>query len=509
MSMKMKSLLSRTWLIALGIGAFTLASCTEKGNLNDDEQVKSNDNITVTVGEDMSGDGSGAVCLDAKDPLMQQMIMQSVADELMTCVSMGDFDYYNSLSNCVDQDYGSTSRCGIKTPIVNNCFGNMMSAITMCCKPQPSCPGTQPSQPEIDGPNAAAASSTDNTHYLTDFNLLYVLTNLKGHFTAGDDGWDMKPAANLQFTFTDQDGAKAVLKVLRTGKTKNVRMYDSADYSAFQALDLEQWLDMPDYTFATGTPEDGVMIDVPEKITVTYSAGGKERISVEVKTNLNTIKEETLYRSLNAVTASSTVKMGDYSFFARNILTTTGKQAGVEYSVSKKNKVLVTECVSADNWQESDLKGTIDDLSLSDIVSKMASAGIRINILQKMQMNIKINDGKAIKEAINAYNANIYSETVAKNSALKFNANAFGGIYYNAPGKQASFRLEPFSKEYRTWYGTTYIIENQWQLYPVFAFGNSTSYSLMEGVNFFGEDNFKNVLDPFESLLNIFGSMRN
>lgn len=324
-------------------------------------------------------------------------------------------------------------------------------------------------------------------YYYTDYSRLYAASNFTGHFTAKDGYWDYSKADDLQFIFNDQNGKKCVVKLTTSGSSKEVYVGDEEDYDY-------------DYDYSTGNYIEYIdnyenYIKIPEKITISMTQNGSSIISLTLTTDLSSVagEEFNLEKDKYAVTAN--VKIKDYEWNLTKASYKAQENAQISMNFKKGSTTIVSMSAYIDakvdfeedeDYEDSEVEVTSAKnakLNFSIMDDKVAVKG---NCLDVIKFNNKMEDAEDYCDEETAYKSYINEA----NEMLDLY------VYYNGTDtKQAYVNLEPF-------YDDGYYYGGEWDCEPVIRFADGTSYSTFEA--FFDEDDFKDLINTFEKLIEDF-----
>lgn len=384
----------------------------------------------------------------------QKQKLKDAGLELTGKFSASDFRYYSDLSEHVDgtlfEDYRTTE--------LEDWYEDCLDVITSFLHKEES-------------------SNPWGYNYVTTYNKrIYAASAFKGHFKAQNGRWVRTDADDLQFTFPDQTGATCVVRLAAGGRTKTVYVSDTEDWD--WAYDTQYITVRENY------------LSVPENVTLTLTQNGLTKVSVSVKTDLSSMAGEEFDLSRDAFSATADVKVDSYAWTVSRAAYRAGGQAGLASELKKGGQLLLSVKASADRLGfDAD-----DELTAGDKVTFEA------DVLGKVQFKGEISNIKDFVNYLKRADENNDSE-----SSFKSNLNMAGnllktGVYYDGnPTRQAGVKLEPFS--YRAPWGG-----EDWWYEPVIYFDqDGSSVSILE--DFFNEEDFGEVIDKFEQLVEDFREM--
>ena len=175
------------------------------------------------------------------------------------------------------------------------------------------------------------------------------LSQFKGKFVAGKEGWTKSNADDLQFEFKDQNGITCVLTLKTSGKTAKVYVGETwGDCKYEPTIDGE-------YSKRIDVIEKNYVY-VPEHITTTLLQGGNTLVSAEVNIDHSQFSGPEYDLSKDAVSTNATVKINNYVWVVdRAAHNSKEGSAYVKGSMSKAGKTLVSfEASAADTKLDED-----------------------------------------------------------------------------------------------------------------------------------------------------------
>lgn len=383
----------------------------------------------------------------------QKQKLKNAALELTGKFSASEFQYYSDLSGHIEgtlfEDYRTTE--------MENWYENCLDAITSILDKEES-------------------EGYEGYHYVITYNKrIYAASAFKGHFTAQNGRWIRTDADDLQFTFPDQTGATCVVKLTTSGRTKTVYVSDTEDW---------------DWTYDTQyiTVRKNYL-SVPENATLTLTQNGQTKVSVNIKTDLSSMAGEKFDLSRDAFSATADVKVDNYTWTVSRAAYRANGQAGITSELKKAGQTLLSVKVAAD-------KVGFDEDSELTAGEKVA---FEANVLGKVQFKGEISNLKDFVNYLKRAGENDRSESSFKSNLNQANSLLKAGVYYDGNQTwQSGVKLEPFCD--RGYWG------EEWYFKPVIYFDqDGSSYSIFE--DFFNEEDFKEVIDKFEQLIEDFSEM--
>lgn len=458
----------------------------DDGDDDGDDDDDDDDDILPNPGDPLPG-------ADAMSPEQQQVKMQQVGQKALSYVSANDFRYWRDLAEYVDDHYIDNEY--FDNDVVEDFFENLVTSTEIA--------GSH----RQDHQQETYDWSSYVYHYITDYteykNLL-LLSNICGHFTAGNSGWTKQSANDLQFIFRDQNGSNCVAKLTTSGNKQTVHLMDIED------TDYQWYFIGSDYYSYNYVDYDKYYVEIPEQINVTFTVGGTQRMSADIRLNVSGIQNQTIDIEKLAFNASAVLKLDQYQFKTTNIAYKPNSAASTQFEFCKGNTTIATVKVSAGEFKTSGMGGDITQEDTWDHIADFGSvsggqAQITLDVLGELQVNANFRDFDAIRQAAQKLEDDDHDEAAYKRDVQALNSLMTAGLYYDRTSTlQANFLLKAF--EEKDWYydGYGFSEDRYWQLYPVIRFGNGHSYSLFEESSFFNESSFKSLIDMAENLLDDF-----
>ena len=304
------------------------------------------------------------------------------------------------------------------------------------------------------------------------------LSQFKGKFVAGKEGWTKSNADDLQFEFKDQNGITCVLTLKTSGKTAKVYVGETWGdcYSEkIEEIKGEYWksVDVIEKNY----------VYVPEHITTTLLQGGNTLVSAEVNIDHSQFSGPEYDLSKDAVSTNATVKINNYVWVIdRAAHNSKEGSAYVKGSMSKAGKTLVSfEASAADTKLDEDgelLQG--------------GAAKVSVNILDEVQIKGTCSNVKTFADYMDKADQFEENESQFKSYVNQANSLLNLGIYFNGGSmRQAKVQLECFEDGYANW--------KYWTYEPVLVFDDNSTYSTFTA--FFNETSFREVINSFEDLV--------
>ena len=441
---------------------------TQPGNDDDDNDDNGNDSNGEDNGNDNNGGSGGGnsdgsdVADNAMSVTRQKMHLEEIGVELINLIKTADFQSYVDLLEYVEDTYYD-----YETDEVEDWYEGCLENIT-----------------------TTLGSEKENwndwyTSYYTYYSRLYAASNFTGHFTAKNGYWDYTRADDLQFIFNDQNGKKCVLKLTTSGSTKKVYAGNTDDWrDDYYDSSADKYIDYID------NYEN--YIKIPEKIVVSLTQNGSSIVTFTLTTDLNMVDGEDFNLEKDKYAITANVKIKDYEWSLSKASYKAQNNAEISMSIKKGSTTLVSmgayidAKVDVDDEEVTSAKNAKLNFSIMD--NKVKVAGSCLDIIKFCNK---------LEQAEEYYD----QETAYKSYINEANDMLDLYVYYNGTNtKQAYVNLEPFYDDYYYGYG-------EWDCEPVIRFNDGTSYSTFEA--FFDEDDFKDLINTFERLIEDFEDLTN
>lgn len=416
--------------------------------------------------EEIPGGGGGDDADDvlpnepsAQNPLTsheQKQKLEAIAKGFMAQVPSSDFNGLADLSSYIYNHYVDNDR--FDHSVVTNWFDTVLKGMTKF---------------------VTNKKGSDGYGWLQDcnyYNRLIMLSDFKGHFTAGANKWTRAEANDLQFIFTDQDGKQCVLSVKQEGSVKKAYITEDEDYRDYV------------YDSSTGTGVEYVdkykyYVNVPERVIVTLTQDGVTRVNSVTKIDHSKFNGPEYDLSRDGVDVSTTTSVNDYSWII--------DRAG--YS-AQEGKVAVKGCMKKGNVTLISFEASGAGLKLTnDDVQKVGSVNVSVDVMGKMQIKATCANAMDFNRWIEEAYDNCENQRKFESCIAQANSLLDCKVYYDGTKvEQASVKLEVFKES--DYY------EDYWDFEPAIYFNDNSSYGI-SFEDYFDETSFKSVIDTFESLL--------
>ena len=305
------------------------------------------------------------------------------------------------------------------------------------------------------------------------------LSQFKGKFVAGKEGWTKSNADDLQFEFKDQNGITCVLTLKTSGKTAKVYVGETWGDSYYEKINEVNGEEYWKWVYKI----EKNYVYVPEHITTTLLQGGNTLVSAEVNIDHSQFSGPEYDLSKDAVSTNATVKINNYVWVIdRAAHNSKEGSAYVKGSMSKAGKTLVSfEASAADTKLDEDgelLQG--------------GAAKVSVNILDEVQIKGTCSNVKTFADYMDKADQFEENESQFKSYVNQANSLLNLGIYFNGGSmRQAKVQLECFEDGYA--------YEKYWTYEPVLVFDDNSTYSTFTA--FFNETSFREVINSFEDLV--------
>lgn len=400
----------------------------------------------------ISGDNNqGETKLDSES---QKLKLQATAQKFMKEVPADEMRNLSQLADYVNDAYINNSK--FSNDVVTDWFEKLIDS------------------------NLSPDGKKDFNNYWSEeyYKRIIELSQFKGKFVAGKEGWTKSNADDLQFEFKDQNGITCVLTLKTSGKTAKVYVGETWGdcYSEkIEGVDGEywKWTDVIEKNY----------VYVPEHITTTLLQGGNTLVSAEVNIDHSQFSGPEYDLSKDAVSTNATVKINNYVWVVdRAAHNSKEGSAYVKGSMSKAGKTLVSfEASAADTKLDEDgelLQG--------------GAAKVSVNILDEVQIKGTCSNVKTFADYMDKADRNDENESQFKSYVNQANSLLNLGIYFNGGSmRQAKVQLECFEDGYANW--------KYWTYEPVLVFDDNSTYSTFTA--FFNETSFREVINSFEDLV--------
>ena len=310
------------------------------------------------------------------------------------------------------------------------------------------------------------------------YTAIYAASNFKGSFEAKNGNWKYTESNTLQFKMKDADLNQCVIELIASGDTKKVYVSDTEDWDYQYDWENGSYSEIIDIT------EN--YIQVPENITITLTRSGRAMVTLNIKTDLSSMKGENFDLSKDRYFVQPSIVIGDYTIEFDKINYIPEKGSGISYVMKRNNKLVFKIAVDADVDADNEEFYGCDNLALN------------IDILGQVQIKGKCSNIVSYNDYISKAEENESNEEAFKDYINKANKLMDLGLYYdNNKKKYADVELKPFfENEYYYSY---------WNYSPVIVFADDdTSYAFDE---FFNEDDFRKVIRTAERLLEDYSDM--
>ncbi len=320
---------------------------------------------------------------------------------------------------------------------------------------------------------------------------IYELSKFRGHLTYNGSKWVVEDANDLQATCTDQNGQQVVARLTTSGAVKKVYIGEiemDEDHSSYWGL----------YEM------DEAYAVIPEIITITLTRGNQALVTVTVTTDLRSVSGENFDLSKDGAVVAVRAQLAGYDINCQRIAAKANTAGGLyaKFTVSKGGRSLLNfETQGNANYSGSNLVWSEDtDMdAFEENVQKFGGkvTGVSCDIMGRLQVKGYCTDARALADAFENAEDNKRNAEAVRNYAKTANDCFAAAFYYDGtdvPQGAMEFEAVANSK------GEKYYIE------PVIVFADGSRYN-MTNDSYFSEENFKSLVDLFDSLANGYEDM--
>lgn len=320
---------------------------------------------------------------------------------------------------------------------------------------------------------------------------IYELSKFRAHLTYNGSKWVVEEANDLQATCTDQNGQQVIAKLTTSGSTKKVYIGEiemDEDYSSYWGLyEMDQ-------AYAV----------IPEIITITLTRGNQALVTVTVTTDLKSVSGENFDLSKDGAVVAVRAQLAGYDINCQRIAAKANTAGGLyaKFTVSKGGRSLLNfETQGNANYSGSNLVWSEDtDMdAFEENVQKFGGkvTGVSCDIMGRLQVKGYCTDARALADAFENAEDNKRNAEAVRNYAKTANDCFAAAFYYDGTDvPQGAMEFEAVANSS----GEKYYIE------PVIVFADGSRYN-MTNDSYFSEENFKSLVDLFDSLANGYEDM--
>ena len=314
------------------------------------------------------------------------------------------------------------------------------------------------------------------------YTTIYAASNFKGSFEAKNGKWKYTESNTLQFKMKDADLNQCVIELIASGDTKKVYVSDTEDWDYQYDWENSSYSEIIDIT------EN--YIQVPENITITLTRSGRAMVTLNIKTDLSSMKGENFDLSKDSYSVQPSLVIGEYTLGYDKMKYAPEKGSGISYVMKRNNKLVFKIAVDADVDADND-----DFYGCDNVV-------LTIDLLGQVQIKGKCSNIVQYNKYLDEADENDSNESAFKENINKANKLMDLGLYYdNRDKKYANVELKCFEESYNDYYYNY----SWWTYTPVIVFDDDdTSYAFDE---FFNEDDFRKVIKTAERLLEDYSDM--
>lgn len=326
---------------------------------------------------------------------------------------------------------------------------------------------------------------------------IYELSKFRGHLTYNGSKWVVEEANDLQATCTDQNGQQVVARLTTSGAVKKVYIGE---------IEMDE-----DYTYEGGSYKDIYEMDeayavIPENITITLTRGNQALVNVTVTTDLRSVSGENFDLSKDGAVVTVRAQLAGYDINCQRIAAKANTAGGLyaKFTVSKGGRsLLVAETQGNVNYSGSNLVWS-EDTNVDEFEENVQNfggkvTGVSCDIMGRLQVRGYCTDARALADAFENAEDNKRNAEAVRNYAKTANDCFAAAFYYDGTDvPQGAMEFEAVANST----GEKYYIE------PVIVFADASRYN-MTNDSYFSEENFKSLVDLFDSLANGYEDMVN
>ncbi len=327
---------------------------------------------------------------------------------------------------------------------------------------------------------------------------IYELSQFHAHLTYNENTnkWEVdKKVSDLQATCKDQNGQTVVAKLTTSGRTKEVFISE---------IEIDKKEEYNNYIYTTIYEMDKAYAYIPENITVTLTRAGQTLVTVVVTTDLNSISGKNFDLSKDAASATVKAQLAGYDIQCNRVAAKANSEDGavVNFLINKNGRKLLSADVTATAklpsglvWSESTDPDDFED-KLDQFGGKVTVCNL--DVLGQLQVTAVCSDAQKVfddfeqaeKNKKNADAVNSYAQEINSCSTAQF----FYDSNFAAPQGRMEIEATPNSE------GKKYYLE------PVIVFPDGSRYNMINE-SYFNEDNFKGLVDLFDTLCDSYEKM--
>ena len=417
-------------------------------------------------GDEEDGGEGGGLPAGALTPEENKERLSQIGKEFINAIPASDFDELDQLATHIKNNYCSTD---YQVEDVENwadrCFKSLIESTW-------------------------TGDATDYATYKYT-RRIYELSKFRGHLTYNGSKWVVEEANDLQATCTDQNGQQVVARLTTSGAVKKVYIGEiemDEDYSSYWGL----------YEM------DEAYAVIPEIITITLTSGNQALVTVTVTTDLRSVSGENFDLSKDGAVVAVRAQLAGYDINCQRIAAKANTAGGLyaKFTVSKGGRSLLNfETQGNANYSGSNLVWSEDtDMdAFEENVQKFGGkvTGVSCDIMGRLQVRGYCTDARALADAFENAEDNKRNAEAVRNYAKTANDCFAAAFYYDGTDvPQGAMEFEAVANST----GEKYYIE------PVIVFADGSRYN-MTNDSYFNEENFKSLVDLFDSLANGYEDM--
>ena len=407
----------------------------------------------------------------------QKKFLNDVAIELSKSVSASDFDDLNIFVRDLIDLYEDYDWSTIEDNM-NSAFDESKDFITSYRE------------------DAGSYSNYQYYNHYEVYDVVLMLSNFTGHYTAQRGSWKYTPADDLQFSFKDLDRNDCVLTLVKEGDETELRLPSDSRYiNTYSSFNGQTLIMTWNYYYE----KLQYVVSVPEKITVSLTRAGENVVTATIMINIGSLTRSDYFDfGRSSLESSVEIVLNNGYRTSWNGTYTANDKLSLNGRVSKSDNELISCVVSgdpsgfpsmvfSDDFDEDEFEDLLDDNDVN-----VENLYVSASFLSKAKIIGKVADARMVKNLVDKLDKNRTNERRFKEYLNQINEKLDVGLYYNGSDKrQAYLEFEAFSEYDR------YEDKDYWNFEPVMVFSDETRVSCEV---FFDEDDFRKALDAFEEL---------
>ena len=324
---------------------------------------------------------------------------------------------------------------------------------------------------------------------------IYRLSQFHAHIEFKNGHWDVQEGVNdLQATCT-LNGQTVVARLTTHGNTKRV-----------YAGEIEMDEDYDYYYNNTIYEVDRAYFEIPEEVHIQLTRGNQALVNITLKTDLSSLSSENFDLSKDEATVQLTAELAGYNIQCQRIAAKANTDGGLyaKFSITKNGRALLTAetkgsvslpsgLVWSEQTDEDDFEEKLENFNGGKVTL------LSLDLLGRLQVSGYCTDARKFFEAFeraddgdNKRDAEVVREC-ARDANSCFKALFF---YDGSSTAQGAMEFEAVANSR----GDKYYLE------PIMVFADGSRYN-MTNESYFSEENFKSLVDLFDSLANGYEDM--